>query len=312
MRPGGVIVTKAQHVEPPTTLGDTARTEGRVELILRVAAAAEFIGHGAFGIFGKEGWLPYFGVLGIGESSAWHLMPVQGSIDIGLGLLLLARPMRGPLAFMAFWGLFTATLRPLAGEGIWELVERSYNYGVPLALLLLYGLGSSSQWLKPRHWLARISEVPLLTASRANRFGWGLRFVIGAYLIGHGGLGVFTGKQSLLAEYDSIGLTGLVNDPSTLNTIVGLFEIGLGVVVFAFPANGLLLVVVAWKVATEALYFPVGAAGAGFEVIERAGAYGAPLALLYLKSITRRSTDEPAGTTPAAAEVAGRVSLVDR
>ncbi len=32
-----------------------------------------------------------------------------------------------------------ASLRPLAGEGIWELVEPSYNYGVPLALLLLHG-----------------------------------------------------------------------------------------------------------------------------------------------------------------------------
>jgi hypothetical protein len=50
------------------------------------------------------------------------------------------RPTRALIAYMAFWGLFTATLRPLAGEGIWELVERSYNYGVRAALLLLYGI----------------------------------------------------------------------------------------------------------------------------------------------------------------------------
>jgi hypothetical protein len=295
-------VTKAQHLQPSITVGDTTPIEGKIELILRVAVAAEFIGHGAFGVFGKEGWLPYFDLLGIGESTAWHLMPIQGSIDIALGLLLLARPMRGPLAFMAFWGLFTATLRPLAGEGIWELVERSYNYGVPLTLLLLYGPGSSSLWLKPHHWLTRISEVPRLDPWRANRLAWGLRSVIGAYLIGHGGLGVFTDKQSLLAEYDSIGLTGLVSDPSTLNMVIGLFEILLGILVFAFPANGLLLFVVAWKVATEALYFPVGAAGAGFEVMERAGAYAAPLALLYLKCIAIRNTNESTtNTTPTAA-----------
>lgn len=281
-------MTNARPLESSVRLGDTTQTEGKVELILRVAVAAEFIGHGAFGVFGKAGWLPYFGLFGIEESAAWHLMPIQGSIDITLGLLLLAYPMRGPLAFMAFWGLFTAMLRPLAGEGVWELVERSYNYGVPLTLLLLYGLSPLSQWHNPRHWLTRISEVPRLTASRVNQLSWVLRTVIGTYLIGHGCLGVFTGKQLLLAEYNAVGLTRLVSDPSTLNTVIGLFEIGLGILVLAFPANALLLFVMAWKVGTEALHFPVGVPGAGFEVIERASAYAAPLALLYLKSIATR------------------------
>jgi hypothetical protein len=287
-------------------LADTRHPEGKLELLLRLAVAAEFIGHGAFGVLGKEGWLPYFDVLGIGESAAWYLMPMQGSIDITLGILLLVFPMRGPLAFMAFWGLFTATLRPLAGEGIWELVERSYNYGIPLLLLLLYGLGSSSNWLRPSHWLTPIKEIPRLSTERVNHFIWGLRAIIGLYLIGHGGLGVFTNKELLAKEYESIGLTTLVSDPSTLNTMVGLFEIALGVLVFAFPATALLLFVLVWKLATEALHFPVGAMGAGFEVMERAGAYAAPLALILLKSmITGRATDNDAAEsapTPDAAE----------
>ena len=134
-------MTAMQYQGDVLQLGDTRQLQGKLELLLRVAVAAEFIGHGAFGVIGKEGWLPYFDVLGIGESAAWHLMPMQGCIDITLGIVLLVSPMRGPLAFMAAWGLFTAALRPLAGEGIWKLVERSYNYGIPLLLLLLYRSG---------------------------------------------------------------------------------------------------------------------------------------------------------------------------
>lgn len=297
-------MTATQYQGAALQLADTRHTQGKLELLLRVAVAAEFIGHGAFGVIGKEGWLPYFGVLGIGEAPAWYLMPIQGSIDITLGILLLVFPMRGPLAFMAFWGLFTAVLRPLAGEGIWELVERSYNYGIPLLLLLLYGLGSRSDWTRLSHWFTPIKDVPRLPRVRVHHFMWGLRAIIGAYLIGHGGLGVFTNKELLLKEYESIGLTALVSNPSTLNTAVGLFEIVLGVLVFVFPATLLLLFVLIWKLATEALHFPVGAMGAGFEVIERAGAYAAPLALILLKSMATAPADsrtdepEPAPTTP--------------
>jgi hypothetical protein len=34
---------------------------------------------------------------------------------------------------MAVWGLLTATMRPLAGEPIWEFVERIPNWAIPLA-----------------------------------------------------------------------------------------------------------------------------------------------------------------------------------
>lgn len=37
----------------------------RLLWLLRSAAAMCFIGHGAFGIITKEGWVPYFGVVGI-------------------------------------------------------------------------------------------------------------------------------------------------------------------------------------------------------------------------------------------------------
>lgn len=59
-------------------------------------------------------------------------------------------PMRSVLLYMAVGGLFTATLRPLAGQGVFE-VERSYNSGPALALLLLHGRAASLRgWFSPR------------------------------------------------------------------------------------------------------------------------------------------------------------------
>jgi hypothetical protein len=112
--------------------------------LLRVAAGLEFIGHGAFGIITKAAWVPYFELVGIPERWAYRLMPLVGSLDIFLGFLVLLKPLRIVLLYMAVWGLWTASLRPLSGEPAWELIERAPNYLVPFALLYLRGL--------PRCW----------------------------------------------------------------------------------------------------------------------------------------------------------------
>jgi hypothetical protein len=98
-----------------------------------------FIGHGAFGILTKEAWVPYFAVAGISREWAFTLMPLVGTVDILVGILTLVSPRRAALLYMAGWGLWTATLRPLAGESIWEVLERAGNYGVPLAFLVFCG-----------------------------------------------------------------------------------------------------------------------------------------------------------------------------
>jgi hypothetical protein len=200
--------------------------------------------------------------------------------------LVLLRPTRALIAYMAVWGLFTATLRPLADEGIWELVERSYNYGVPAALLLLYGVGHNI-----REWLGRVREMPRPTRDRAQAFFRGFQWIIGLYLIGHGGLGLVTQKPDLIGFYDSIGLTSLVGDPDSLNTLVGGFEIGLGVVVLIVPATSILLFVLAWKLGTEFLYITSDAYGAPLEVIERASCYAAPIAAILCRRIVRREDE---------------------
>jgi len=257
--------------------------EWKLQWLLRIGVALEFWGHGAFGILGKEAWLAYYHVLGIPDNIGWTLMPLTGAVDITLGTLVLLRPTRALIGWMAFWGLFTATLRPLAGQGIWELVERSYNYGGPLMLLLLFGVGHNVG-----EWVERVKSVPRLTAQRAKAFFQGFKWIIGLYLIGHGGLGLFTQKPLLIELYESIGLTSLVSDPSSLNTFIGTFEIGLGVVVLIVPTTTILLTVVGWKLGTEFLYVTSGAYGAPFEVFERGCSYIAPLAAITCRHIVRR------------------------
>jgi hypothetical protein len=112
--------------------------------MLRVACAAEFVGHGAFGIITKAAWVPYFGVVGIPPEVAWKLMPLVGTVDITIGLLVgIVGPVRSVLLYMAVWGLVTATIRPLAGEPIWEFIERIPNWAIPLAFLWVRGPGRS-------------------------------------------------------------------------------------------------------------------------------------------------------------------------
>jgi hypothetical protein len=116
--------------------------------LLRLACAAEFVGHGAFGIITKAAWLPYFSTVGIPPALGWQLMPLIGSVDITLGLLTLLRPTRAVLLYMACWGLLTASIRPLAGEPMWEFVGRVPNWAVPLAFLYVRGVGRSwKEWL---------------------------------------------------------------------------------------------------------------------------------------------------------------------
>jgi hypothetical protein len=264
--------------------------EWKSQWILRVAVCLEFIGHGAFGIIGKEAWLPFYDVFGIGPDVARTTMPLVGAMDIALGVLVLLRPTRTLIAYMACWGLFTATLRPLADQGIWELVERSYNYGVPAALLALYGLGHTA-----RDWLGPVRTMPALAHQRARGFFRAFQWIIGLYLIGHGGVGLSTQRPDLIEMYDSIGLTALVDHPASLNQYVGAFEIGLGLgLLLIVPATPMLLFVLAWKLATESLWVTNGADGALFEVIERAGSYAAPIAAIYSCRIIRREPEKRA------------------
>lgn len=118
--------------------------------VLRVAVAGEFIGHGVFALQGKKAWIEWFSVFGISDAGlATQLLFLVGLMDIALALLILIKPVRIALLWMAIWAFWTALVRPLVGEPIWDFVERWANWGAPLALLLLIGWPKSwKEWFK--------------------------------------------------------------------------------------------------------------------------------------------------------------------
>lgn len=120
----------------------------KIEWILRVAVAGEFIGHGVFGLQAKQGWIPYFTSVGISADTAVTLLPFIGTLDIALAVLILIKPVRIALLWMTFWAFATALIRPIAGEPVWDFVERFANIGTPLTPLYLRGIPKDLQeWI---------------------------------------------------------------------------------------------------------------------------------------------------------------------
>lgn len=121
-----------------------------VSWVLRVAVAGEFIGHGVFALQGKKDWIGWFSTFGVTDAGlAAKLLMIVGLMDIALAILILIKPVRLALLYMAVWGFWTALVRPLVGMPIWDFVERSANWGAPLALLFLIGWPKKfSGWFK--------------------------------------------------------------------------------------------------------------------------------------------------------------------
>lgn len=121
-----------------------------IEWVLRISVAGEFIGHGVFALQGKQQWIGWIGKMtGTGSDTAAQLLLLVGALDILAALIVLIKPVKIILLWMAFWGFWTALVRPLVGEPIWDFVERWANWGAPLALLFLYGWPKSGkEWLK--------------------------------------------------------------------------------------------------------------------------------------------------------------------
>lgn len=265
----------AEEVDASSRRGVAIDAATSLHWMLRLACAWCFVGHGAWGLYQKPGWLPFYAIFGVPESVAWQSMPLIGALDIALGLLVLVHPCRAALVWMAWWAIFTALLRPMAAMGWWEFLERGGNYAPPLAFLALAaaqpGLG----------WLGRIEPLAAVPRSIAQRVRWILRAGIAALLIGHGGFGAFEEKSMLIEHWGAIGIEV---DATALRWIGGA-EIAAGVAVLVSDATWLLLAIAAWKVATELLYPLSGTPMDVFEWVERGGDYFAPLALIAAKAL---------------------------
>ena len=246
----------------------------RLHWVLRITAACCFIGHGAWGVITKEGWLPFFRSQGIPDDIAWKLMPIIGAFDIIMAILLLIKPRRIIIVWMIIWAIWTAILRPISGTpGMWEFWERAGNYLPPFMLLLMGGT-FAMRW---KDWFSEYTE-PNLSGDNIGVLHFICRLTIGLLLIGHGGFGAFVEKDMLINHFASIGLPADV----AFIKAVGWFEIILGVVVFILPIVPILWFVFVWKVITEFLYVTEGGMLNIFEFIERWGDYGTPIAMILI------------------------------
>lgn len=255
-----------------TTSGlDSASVTTSLSWVLRIGVAGCFIGHGAFGIITKAGWLPYFAVGGVSEPLAWKLMPWVGSMDVIMGLLALAWPCRALFIWAALWATWTALLRPLSGEPIAEFVERAGNYGVPFALLAVVGISGPLFVRLPFGW-------PPLEVPKRKLLTWVLRITTTLLLAGHGALGLLSHKAGLAKHYAALG----VSNPAALVPAIGTAEFFLAALVLLRPRPGLFIGICIWKFSTESLFLVAGSPF--WEVIERFGSYAAPLALALLYS----------------------------
>jgi hypothetical protein len=240
----------------------------KIHYILRIASAMCFIGHGAFGIIRKAVWCNYFALFGIGKTMAYHLMPVLGSVDILLGLLLLIRPVCAIAAWLFIWGIITALCRPLSGEPFAEFIERAGNFGAPLCLLILAGgfkfkLSSLFSVIDPNEPGNEKSVATVKTVLRVTVF---------LLLAGHGWLNLIH-KPGLINQYTALGFS----NPQNVSILAGIFEIMAAVAILIRPARPLIIIFLLWKMGTELFYphFEI------FEWIERGGSYGCLLVLWF-------------------------------
>jgi hypothetical protein len=244
----------------------------KVHFLLRLGVLGCFVGHGLWGVVGKEAWLPFFEVFFVPDRIAVHLLPFIGAFDIAIGLCAFFMPMRSVLAWAAFWTMFTAFLRPSAGMGMSEFFERAGNYGVPLAFLVMVPPPRTlHDWFEP----LRASADPerLLLVRRI------LTLSIASLLMGHGGLAFFLKKALLLHHFAAIGIP---LTPGQLQ-LFGLFEIALGLLVLVRPRwVALMAFVLVYKLATESLHPVAGRWIDVLETLERMGDFVAPLAVIVL------------------------------
>lgn len=109
-----------------------------IEWALRVGVAGEFFGHGMLAIGQKADWIKWTEQLsGMDASMATTFIIGVGVVDVLLAILVLVKPIKPILLWMAFWGFWTALVRPLVGVGWYDFIERFANWAAPLALYFL-------------------------------------------------------------------------------------------------------------------------------------------------------------------------------
>lgn len=267
---------------------------------LRIGVFLCFLGHGSYALMAKPEWAAFFGVVRMSPEVGLQVMPWVGLLDLTIASFALASPRPVVFLWAATWCLWTATLRPLTGLGMWEFLARAGNYGLPIAYLALHPWPRSL-----REWTAPVAPGPI-TAERLRVAGFVLRAAIVLFLIGHAGLALFQGKEALLGLYSRAGLPSTVGGVG-LASAIGWFELGLAVAVLVKPARSVLIVVCVIEMASGLLHPAAGAYW--WDFIEHGADYLAPIALILIngalavRSRSAQGSMAPVSAASAAASV---------
>jgi len=109
------------------------------ELLLRVGVSFTFLGHGILALGINESWVSLITAYGFGAETARNILPVIGYMDLLVSLILLFYPNRATLMWAIIWSFAASMSYLISGQKIWEFIERTSNWILPLALLLLMG-----------------------------------------------------------------------------------------------------------------------------------------------------------------------------
>lgn len=250
--------------------------EEKLFFLLRFGVLGCFVGHGAWGIIGKDGWLTFFNVFYFPESLSKTFMPLIGVMDITIGIWSFYRPNRAVLLWAATWTIFTAALRPSAGLGMSEFFERGGNYGVPLAFLWVTG-----GFIVRNGWWKTLTIADMNLKSRGVQFEHITRLCLALLLIGHGGLALFNDHPVLIKHFTYFGIP----THGIEMRVFGGFEMALGLLVYLRPkTSGLIWFVLFYKLVTEFIHPIAGNPRDIFETIERMGDYILPILLVVYYS----------------------------
>lgn len=250
--------------------------EEKLFFFLRFGVLGCFVGHGAWGIIGKDGWLTFFNVFCFPESLSKTFMPMIGVMDVAIGIWLFYRPNRAVLIWAAIWTIFTAALRPSAGLGMSEFFERGGNYGVPLAFLWVTG-----GFIVRNGWWKTLTIADMNLKSRGVQFEHITRLCLALLLIGHGGLALFNDHPVLIKHFTYFGIP----THGAEMRVFGGFEMALGLLVYLRPkTSGLIWFVLFYKLVTEFIHPIAGNPRDIFETIERMGDYILPILLVVYYS----------------------------
>ena len=120
----------------------------KIEWILRIGVAGEFLGHGVFAVLGKADWIKWISQMAnVDTGVATTMLTVIGILDVIVAIIVLIKPVKPVLLWAALWGFWTALVRPLVGNTAdifslsspWlDFIERFANWAAPLALYFFY------------------------------------------------------------------------------------------------------------------------------------------------------------------------------